>query len=82
VQSKVLAPKEGTPAAVLKRNPLKVASVMAELNPASEPAKKRAAQTQASNIGAKVANSKKARKEATKFAAGKKAFYASMVAEE
>merc|ERR1712060_939435 len=82
VQSKILAPKEGSKPAVLKRNPLKVASVMAELNPAAEPAKKRAAEKQASYIAAKEATRKKARKASKEFAAGKKAFYASMVAEE
>jgi len=82
VQSKVLAPKEGSAPAVLKRNPLKVASVMAELNPASVPAKKRAAEKQAADLKVKVASAKKARKAAKEFSAGKKAFYASMVAEE
>merc|ERR1719440_485794 len=46
VQSKVNAPKEGTAPAVLKRNPLKVASVMEELNPAAPAAKKRAKEQQ------------------------------------
>merc|ERR1712060_825924 len=82
VQSKVLAPKEGTKPAVLKRNPLKVASVMADLNPYSESAKKAATAQQAANLKAKDANAKKARKASKEFAAGKKAFYASMVAEE
>merc|ERR1712032_472064 len=62
VQSKIAAPKEGTKPAVLKRNPLKVASVMAELNPYSVSAKKAATEQQAANVKAKDANRKKKRK--------------------
>jgi len=73
VQSKVNAPKEGTAPAVLKRNPLKVASVMEELNPAAPAAKKRAKEQQGKKSkAAKTAEAK----------AGKKAFYKSLMAEE
>jgi len=55
VQSKVNAPKEGTKPAVLKRNPLKVDSVMEELNPAAAAAKKRAIEKQTAATAAKAA---------------------------
>jgi large subunit ribosomal protein L4e len=82
VQSKVNAPKEGTKPAVLKRNPLKVASVMAELNPAAPDIKKAAVAKQAADLKAKGASIKKARKNSKKHASEKKAFYASMVADD
>lgn len=55
IQSKVNAPKEGTKPAVLKRNPLKVASVMEGLNPAAAAAKERFAKKQKAAIDAKAA---------------------------
>jgi len=54
VQSKVNAPKEGTKPATLKRNPLKVAAVMEELNPAAGAAKKRAVEKQKAAVEAKA----------------------------
>merc|ERR1712060_881545 len=55
IQSKVNAPKEGTKPAVLKRNPLKVPSVMEELNPAAAVAKKRAIDKEKAAVEAKAA---------------------------
>merc|ERR1712087_878691 len=53
IQSKVNAPKEGTKPAVLKRNPLKVPSVMEELNPAAAVAKKRAIDKEKAKVDSK-----------------------------
>lgn len=55
VQSVVNAPKSGTAPRVLKRNPLKVPAVMAELNPAAAAAKERATKKQAEAVKAKQA---------------------------
>merc|ERR1719409_2468038 len=71
VQSKINAPKEGQKPAAMKRNPLKVASVMEELNPAAPEAKKRAA--------ADLAASKKKPKGDKSL---KSSTYKAMVAEE
>merc|ERR1719182_19174 len=63
VQSKVNAPKEGQAPKVLKRNPLKVASVMEELNPAAPAAKKRAKEQQGKKSkAAKTAEAKAGKK--------------------
>lgn len=81
VQSKVNAPKEGTKPAVLKRNPLKTAEVMDELNPAAPAQRKRAIEKQAAAEAAKKAKKAKAPK-SDEVKASKKSFYKSMVAEE
>lgn len=80
VQTHVVAPKEGTKPAVLKRNPLKVAAVMDELNPAAGPARAAATKAQAAAEAAK--KSKKRGKESKESAARKKTFYATLVAED
>ena len=78
VQSKINAPKEGTAPKIAKLNPLTSKSAMAELNPASVPAKKRAREEQL-----KGEKSKRKRKSPGKaITAAKTAFYKSMVAEE
>jgi len=84
VQSKINAPKEGTPAGVLKRNPMKNSAAMEALNPAAAAAKKRAAAAQ------KAAEEKKAKLVAEKRSRAykpskaqremKTTFYKSMIA--
>jgi len=89
VQSKINAPKQGTPGGVLKRNPLKSAEAMAALNPAAAATKKRAAAAQkaAEDAKAKLVKAKRAGKgknpaKAKGVGAGKAKFYATMVAQE
>ena len=88
IQSKINAPKEGQAAAKLRRNPLKSASAMTELNPAAAAAKKRAAEMQAAALAAKAKLREAKRKGTAPKAAktagvkeGQKKFYASMVAD-
>lgn len=89
VQSKINAPKEGQAPAVLKRNPLKVPSVMAALNPHAEAAKKRASEKQvaaekakAKLIAAKRSGKPKKGVKDPEVVSLKKKFYASMVGDE
>jgi len=79
IQSKINAPKAGSAPAVQKFNPLKSAKTMADLNPASVAAKKRARDEHAAAAKGK----KKAKKTDTKAkATAKHAFYNSMVADQ
>jgi len=89
VQSKVNAPKQGTPAGVLKRNPMKNAEAMAALNPAAASTKKRFAEAQAAAekkkaalVAAKRAGKAPSSAKPAAVKAGKKKFYESMVALE
>jgi len=81
VQSKVNAPKEGTKPAVLKRNPLKVPSVMEGLNPAAAAAKKRFADKQ---VAAEKAKAKKVKAARTPkdVVALKRQFHKDMIADD
>ena len=88
IQTKINAPKKGTPAASHRANPLKSAATMAALNPAAEGTKKRAAEKQASAEAAKAkrreANRKGTAAKTTKVkgvSALQTSFYRSMVAE-